>query len=103
MAQEPSGPFESLESAREFMDLLQEAVVEAIRDVEDLQADARNDEQPRREQALLLVLHKLRQLSANTHRSQRILNDLRTLRRLLFDERGNQRPESAIAATSIWE
>ena len=103
MAQEPSGPFESIESAREFMDLLHDAVQEALRDVEELRAGAANDEQPRREQALLLVLHKLKLLSANTHKSQRILNDLRTLRRLLFDEHGENSSESAIAFGSNWD
>jgi hypothetical protein len=103
MAQEPSGPFESIESAREFMDLLQDAVQEALRDVEELRSGAVNDVQPRREQALLLVLHKLKLLSANTHKSQRILNDLRTLRRLLFDEHGEDASESAIAFGSNWD
>jgi hypothetical protein len=103
MAQEPSGPFESIESAREFMDLLQDAVQEALRDVEELRASAANDVQGRREQAVLLVLHKLKQLSVSTHKSQRILNDLRTLRRLLFDERGGDASESAIVAGSNWD
>ena len=100
MAQQPSGPFESIESAREFMDLLQDAVQEALRDVEEQRAGEGTGVQPRREQALLLVLHKLKQLSANTHKSQRILNDLRKPRRLLFDERGEDASESAIAAGS---
>jgi hypothetical protein len=103
MAQEPSGPFESIESAREFMGLLQDAIEEALRDVEGLRADAENGTQARREQAILLVLHKLKQLSANTHKSQRILNDLRSLRRLLFDERGEDASESAIAAGLNWD
>jgi hypothetical protein len=105
MAEEAGGPFESIESAREFMDLLQESVQEALREVEELLAEAANDAQPRRGQALLLVLHKLKQLSSYTHKNQRILNDLRTLRRLLFDERGTaaEGSESAIAAGSTWE
>ena|ERR1051326_4163253 len=102
MAQE-SGPFESIESAREFMDLLQEAIQESLRDVEQLRTDAGTDAQPRREEALLLVSHKLKQLSVYTHKNQRILNDLRTLRRLLFDDRGEETSESAIAASSNWE
>jgi len=84
------------------MDLLHEAIQEALREVEELRAGAGNDVQPRREEAILLVLHKLKQLSLTTHKSQRILNDLRTLRRLLFDERDDA-SQSAIAASSTWE
>ena len=84
------------------MDLLYEAVQEALRDVEELRAEAAGQVEARREEALLLVVHKLRQLSVNTHKSQRILNDLRTLRRLLFDER-EEAPKSVIAASSSWE
>ena len=102
MAQE-SGPFESIESAREFMDLLHDAIQDALRDVEGLRPDGGDDVQGRREQALLLVVHKLKQLSVHTHKSQRILNDLRTLRRLLFDDHGEETSESAIAATTNWE
>lgn len=101
MAEQPPGPFESIESAREFMDLLQDAVEEALRDVQELRAA--DHMPPRREQALLLVLHKLKQLSANNHKTKRILNDLRTLRRLLFDERGEDASESAIVAGSNWD
>ena len=85
------------------MDLLQDAVQEALRDVEELRVGATNDVQGRREQAVLLVLHKLKQLSVSTHKSQRILNDLRTLRRLLFDERGENASESAIVAGANWD
>ena len=88
------------------MGLLQEAIQEALREVEELRTDGESDTQSRREQALLLVLHKLKQLSVNTHKSQRILNDLRTLRRLLFDDRGEETEEaaeSAVAASFNWE
>ena len=100
MAQELGQPFDSIESAQEFMDLLQESIQEALRDVDDLRKTAGQDSQPRREQALQVVLHKLKQLSLYTNKNQRTLNDLRTLRRLLFDERGEQRSESSIAAGS---
>ncbi len=85
------------------MDLLQESIYEALLDVDDLCKTAGKDSQPRRQEALQVVLHKLNQLSLHTNKNQRILNDLRTLRRLLFDERGHQRSESAIAANSVRE
>ena len=100
MAQELGQPFDSIESAQEFMDLLQESIQEALRDVDELRKTAGQDSQPRRQEALQVVIHKLKQLSGHTHKNQRILNDLRSLRRLLFDERGEQRSESAIAAGS---
>ena len=41
----------------------------------------------RRQEALRLVAHNLSQLSVHITKSRRILNDLRTLRRLLLEER----------------
>jgi len=80
-------PFESIEGAQEYLKLLSAAVQEARQDVEaDVRAHARPEFQ-RRLQALQLVLYKLEQLEKHLTTSHRILNDLRTLRRLLFDER----------------
>ena len=85
-------PFESIEGAQEYLKLLSATVVEARQDVE---ADARAQtdvEHPRRVQALQLVLYKLEQLEKHVRTSHRILNDLRTLRRLLLEERTGTRP-----------
>jgi F0F1-type ATP synthase membrane subunit b/b' len=78
-----STPFESIESTQEFMELLLEAIDDAS---EEVQKDMEDAEERRRE-ALLLVSHKLEKLSQHVTSSRRILNDLRTLRRLLLDER----------------
>jgi F0F1-type ATP synthase membrane subunit b/b' len=78
-----STPFESIESTQEFVELLLEAIDDAGREV---QNDLESAEERRRE-ALLLVSHKLDKLSHHVTASRRILNDLRTLRRLLLDER----------------
>ncbi|MGA2435392.1 MAG: hypothetical protein ABSG25_08905 [Bryobacteraceae bacterium] len=77
-------PFENIESAQQFVDLLAEAIEEAQRDVE---ADLGRDQPERRLQALQLVSYNLAKLSMHMGTSRRLLNDLRTLRRLLLGER----------------
>ena len=80
-------PFESIESAQEFMALLNSSIEEAIAEVSDDRNQATAEGNGRRVEALDLALYKLRCLDANVHKSARLLNDLRTLRRLLFNER----------------
>ncbi|MGE5488845.1 MAG: hypothetical protein ACM3ZB_13600 [bacterium] len=84
MDYEQETPFENIESAQEFLALLEEAVEEARKDVESEVARAQPE---RRLQALQLVGYNLAKLSAHVRTSRRILNDLRTLRRLLLQER----------------
>lgn len=81
---ESEAPFENIESAQEFLELLAEAIEEARREVEQ---EATQAQPERRAQALQLVSYNLAKLSLHIGTSQRILNDLRTLRRLLFNER----------------
>lgn len=80
-------PFESIENAHEFIVLLEENVGEALEDIRGhlLQDTDANDE--RRVRALRLAIYKLSQLSSQMKKSRRVLNDLRTIRRLLFNER----------------
>ena len=83
----PDSPFESIESAHAYERFLLEALNEARAHIrEDLRAAeaARLD---RRIQALRLVDYKLTQLGEHVSASSRLLNDLRTLRRLLLSER----------------
>lgn len=68
--------------------MLAEAVEEARRDVEEEVATADRDHADRRKEALLLVSYNLAKLNLHITGSRRILNDLRTLRRLLLAERG---------------
>jgi hypothetical protein len=80
-------PFDSIESAHEFVVLLAETVHEAKRDV---QADMQREsglESPRRLDALRTALYSMEKLELHMNKSRRILNDLRSLRRLLFEER----------------
>jgi hypothetical protein len=87
MSAELAKPFESIESAHEFVALLEESIQEAAEDVREhlRQAEAAGDE--RQVRALNLALFKLTQLAAQMHKSRRALNDLRSIRRLLFTER----------------
>jgi len=80
---ELGNPFDSIESAQEFVRLLTEAVADAQVEVDSLIAGAVESNQARREEALRLVAHKLDQLRLHMSKSHRALNDLRTLRRLL--------------------
>ena len=81
--------FETLESAYDFVALLGETVAEAKRELAgDVQRESASDHS-RRLDALRVALYSLDKLELHVNRSQRILNDLRSLRRLLFEERGN--------------
>jgi hypothetical protein len=87
MNQESIGPFASIEDAHEFLTLLAQTVFETKLDVEaDVQRESSGNS-PRRAEALKLALYTLERLEFHMLRSRRILNDLRTLRRLLFEER----------------
>jgi hypothetical protein len=80
-------PFDSIESAHEFIVLLEGSIEDAIREVTQYAKNAAANNDNRREQALDLALYKMGQLSSHMHKSRRVLNDLRTIRRLLFHER----------------
>jgi hypothetical protein len=62
-------PFDSIESSHEYIVMLSEANA------------------GRRKQALQLVSFNLSKLNSHITASRRVLNDLRTLRRLLLEER----------------
>jgi hypothetical protein len=89
---EPYTPFDNLDSAHQFVELLCEAVEEARRDIE---IEIAQPQPERRLQALQLVSYNLAKLSTHMGTSRRIMNDLRSLRRLLFQERGVHEPEPA--------
>jgi hypothetical protein len=80
-------PFDNIESSHEYVSLLAEAIREALAEVEADMARAGTDGANRRKEALQLVHFNLTKLNGNMTNSRRILNDLRTLRRLLLDER----------------
>jgi len=76
--------FQTLESAHDFVALLAETVAEAKHELE---GDVdRESADTRRRDALRIALYNLVKLELHVNRSSRILNDFRTLRRLLFEE-----------------
>ena len=82
----PETPFDNIESAQQFVALLIEAIDESRRDVDaDIALSERNGAK-RSKQALQLVATNLAKLSQHMTSSRRILNHLRTLRRLLLQE-----------------
>ena len=81
-------PFDSIESSHEYVALLADIIEESRRDVEAEIALAKGEHADRRQEALRLVSYNLAKLSMHMTASRRILNDLRTLRRLLLGERG---------------
>jgi hypothetical protein len=85
-------PFDNIEGSHEYVALLAEALDEARRDVEAEVAAAERDGAERRKEALLLVSYNLAKLNLHITTSRRILNDLRSLRRLLLAQRA-ARPE----------
>ena len=100
MSYQAETPFDSIEGSHEYVRMLAEAVDEARRDVEEELAQAEQDRADRRKEALLLVSYNLAKLNLHITSSRRILNDLRTLRRLLLAERGlpAEEEESEVAA-----
>jgi uncharacterized membrane protein YccC len=80
-------PFDSVENAHDYVRLLGEAIAEAKSEIEADLAVATKARLERRVQALQIVQFKLDKLEQHLKTSSRLLNDLRTLRRLLLDER----------------
>jgi hypothetical protein len=87
MTQKRANPFDSIESAYEYVGLLREALDEAYLAIQYDTDAARQTGAERRVEALLLVDCKLNQLRTHLLASLILLNDLRMLRRLLLGER----------------
>ena len=88
MSYQAETPFDNIEGSHEYVAMLAEALDEARRDVEAEMAAAEREGADRRKEALLLVSYNLAKLHLHITTSRRILNDLRSLRRLLLAERG---------------
>jgi hypothetical protein len=80
-------PFDNIESSHEYVSLLAEAISVTLAEVEADMALASADGADRRRDALQLVHYNMNKLQGHMTASRRILNDLRTLRRLLLEER----------------
>ena len=88
MSYQAETPFDSIEGSHEYVAMLAEALDEARREVEAEIAAAEREGADRRKEGLLLVSYNLAKLNLHITTSRRILNDLRSLRRLLLAERG---------------
>jgi hypothetical protein len=101
MKSQTNDPFGTLESAHDFVTLLAATVAQSK---EELQADVKresgNADLSRRIDALRMALYSVEKLEVHLHRSSRILNDLRTLRRLLFEERAVTSPKRRSGASA---
>ena len=80
-------PFETIESAQEFVALLEGSIEEALQQLQAQHDEALAAGAARRFEATTLVQYKMKQLGVHVGKSRRLLNDLRTLRRLLWEER----------------
>jgi hypothetical protein len=89
------GPFDTIESAHEFMTVLAATAVDTIGDLARDRERALRDGDLRRARAIELALFKLKMLNCYVFKGRRALNDLRILRRLILNERLT--PESVIA------
>ena len=96
VSDESETPFDSIEGSYQYVDMLADAIEEARRDVEEEVALAEQEKADRRKQGLLLVSYNLAKLEGHITTSRRILNDLRTLRRVLLAER----PSKSTARTA---
>jgi len=79
--------FGNIEGAARYLGQLLAAVDEARADLKAEALLAASTGAERREQAIQLATYKLSQLQNHLATSHRLLNDLRTIRRLLFAER----------------
>jgi hypothetical protein len=79
-------PFDNIESAEQFVKLLIEAIKASRHDVDAEVALAEGNHSGRSKKALQLVSANLAKLSQHMITSRRILNHLKTLRRLLLQE-----------------
>lgn len=87
MSTTPETPFDSIENAQDYLHLLLEAIVEARNEIAADTTAAEQAQSQRRAEALRLVQFKLEKLEQHLRIGSRTLNDLRTLRRLLLEER----------------
>ena len=103
MTELQTSAFDTIESAQDYIDLLVQAIEETRNDVGAEIRLSRSPSEERRVQALQLVALNLTKLDGHISQCRRILNDLRTLRRLLLDERkptASEHPTSRAAGAA---
>ncbi len=94
MSYKSETPFDSIEGAQEYIKLLGQTVREAKQGVQaDLAAGGVGDS--KQLEALRLAYYNQEKFSQHLRAGSRILNDLRTLRRLLLQERQPKAPAAS--------
>lgn len=83
-------PFDSIESAQEYIRLLAEAVTEAKKELEADVETALSADVPRRLQVLRMALYDLEKLQLHVSSSDHILEELRSLHPLVAREAQRQ-------------
>ena len=94
-ASDDFSPFASLESAQEYVSLLGTVVDDTQNEIQQEIDLAAQEHAKRRQEALFLVNYKLTRLRHQVAATSRLLNDLRSLRRLLLGERQSKSANSA--------
>jgi len=95
---ESSTPFDSIESAHQYIGLLCEALDDAHRTIGQEIAHPCEFTGARHLDALRLADYKLKSLRQHFVTSRRLLTDLRTLRRYLLEERVEERGQMPVAS-----
>ena len=80
-------PFDSIESAQDFMKVLADTILDTVKDLNLEHQMAVSDGKDRRAQAIALAQFKVKMLGRYVHKSRIALNDLRMLRRVILNER----------------
>lgn len=86
MQPDDTRPFATVESALEFMHLLNTAIADTAADVQQDIEEAQAATDQRRIEALQMVSYKLQLLGIHVGKSERLLNDLRRLRTVILAE-----------------
>ena len=87
LSSESDNPFSTIESAQDFVRLLTTSIRDARCELEASIESESGLYESRRLDALRVALYSLSKLESHMHQSSRILNDLRTMRRLLLADR----------------
>jgi len=96
MTVEREQPFDSIESAYDYMNILAETMMGVMKDLHRDYQIALQEGETRRARAIELALYKSKNLTCYVTKSRRTLNDLRTIRRLILNER--MTPEAVLAS-----
>ena len=86
MAKKSASPFDTIESAHSFVQFLSSTLAESKQEVS-AEVERQTGDPNRRRDALLVAMYNLERLEYHLTRSARLLNDLRSIRRLLLEPR----------------